>query len=443
MSLQGKYNCRPSIPEVKEWIKESSISDGSTEWFAENLEELISLNRTVHQEIKTYQQDYPNDVYEMAERQLRDIIFDYSYLQPFLHEVTRNHNTNFLGLVVSAMINKIIDTRETIVLDLDKYNVASFLDEYRDTAGESNNKDKWKANHLGYKHERGKLVIKGRGYIIGGELCCRVSGGEVEIHSSFKGGLVLGREITGGKVSLFGRKNDESTVNIGPDMKGGNIYVSSESIIPAYGCCDLIVGERMQLGEIIIDGNVYSAKIGEKMARPKTSERDVPSIIIKGYVVGYSDCIAHIGDDMDAADILIEGYVKNASVGSRMKSGRIFIKGDVGTKAHEWQTTVANQMEFGTIWIDGNAINIGRGMNGGRVIIGKSAYNIASQLKDGIIDVGGPVATISGEGSYNPNKHNGTVGLGHGNNSKQILPSTMYFLKSMVSGNKTITFESK
>ncbi len=422
------------IPEIKEWVTEGTpISDwNSTERFAETLEELIAVLKKV-QEVKT-SEDNKEDVYLMTIKELGGVEFDSSFLDPFLQEVIKHHNTKHLGIVFSAMINKIIDVWDTVVLNLDKHDVARSYNDHNN----------WQVNNLGYRHEKGNLVIKGNGIILH-EMCSRMYGGTIELNINYKGKLTLGKVMRGGKIKLLGSKQDEShEINIGPGMMGGSIYISNDSI-EQYGSTDdylLILGNEMRGGEIIVDGNVYYTSIGTRMEELPIGTEGGPDIRIKGDVFGLLEHCSYIGNNMKGGHILIEGDVKYAEVGTEMQGyfGLIHITGNVGSFSSDWYTEIAKNMSSGRIFIDGNAHarNIGKGMNGGRVIIKGSAYNIASPLLDGRIDVEGPIATIA-RVSYDQDKNQGVVYLG----DKKILPCSIFYLKGMFGSGDTITFKNK
>ncbi len=432
----GKY----IISELSEWkrLADVEIGEDKIRDFAVTLENLVSIANEIEM---TASDDYGSleKAYTTAQERLDKVRYDMSHLYVLMHEMVENHSTNYLGIMVSTMINKMIYDKETIVLDLT--NVRT----------QDSGKNYWKLNYLGFKHAFGKLVIKGGKVSRGSmpaEICYKMSGGELEMHSIFDGDFVVGREMSGGEASYLGEKleiHGNIVVNLGPKMQGGTIHVNRKSMKPGYDYYSLIAGEEMEFGEIIIDSYVGSAKIGERMGKPRTSYRDGPKITIKGIVEGHERAVTEIGKNMEMGNIVIEGDVKYARVAPGNKFGYILIEGSVGEGYSNSPTNVAKEMEFGTVWIKGDAFNVAENMKGGHVIIEGSGYNIDCRLTHGRVDVGGPEATVRRKG-YDPSKHNGDICLGTGGDPddvKQILPSAAFYAKCFFGSKDVVKFKLK
>jgi len=343
------------IPEIEEWIKLGVVK--ANDWkgienFATKLERLIELNDELYQKTPTHGYvDWQHDAYPIAENGLRSLDFEFSYLYPLMKEVTTGkHETLTLGLIISAMINKLMTSDNVVTLDLSKF-----------CANQKEWGEGWTGDYLGTRHKSGKLVIKG-GIIWGGclpaELCYQMSGGEVLIYSDFGGRLCLGDEMAGGKIELHGKRLDGCNVIIGQNMRDGSIYVKKNAIriVNPYESYMIDIGGCMKGGEIHVEGDVISGGIGNGMEDGK--------IYISGAVKS--------------------GHGGTTNVGNSMKGGIIRIYGDLEASSFSSGysfSTLGCGMQAGEIIIDGVVIAvIGGGMTGGRIKIAREGAGLGCKI---------------------------------------------------------------
>ncbi len=360
--------------QFKEWEECTDYKSGSGFWdgiskVARTLEQLIQINNTLWKE--TPESD------QIAERKLKDLEFDSSYIHPFLYEVTHNGgDQRLLGIAVSDMINKVIESGETITLDLSKYT----------TATKKWEENKWTGDYLGYEHKRGKLVIRG-GIIFGGcvssRTCYRMSGGEVEIYSDFGGRLELGAGMTGGKIKLYGKNIDEDYNDVGEGMSNGEINIVRGGNFDS-------IGSEMTGGKINIRGHTNLERcMGPEMSGGKiTIVGNVKYKNVRNEKPWNSYC--GIGTKMNGGRIQIDGYVGVTHLGDRMKNGNVHVKGKVYAKIGEY-------MSGGQITIENRADSrrpIGEGMSGGLIRIQGSALEVIPPYEGGQIKVNGDEMTI-------------------------------------------------
>ena len=306
----------------------------------------------------------PQEHYDRALLAVRELYYELEDVAEFLQvrmEEWEFEHCSRLGIFLSALTNQVIKSGETLTLNVRNYTdfIGAFHEKGILVVHSMDGPHNYYWWNFGYGMLGGKVVIKdgpGKGYgnhMVGGELVIEgeivdeglayVEGGhailhafadrnrtwgvDIELGKSQSEGLIeilcdihsgiqyLSREQTGGELRVH---KDVACENIGYGKKGGKTVVGS---VLGKGWCQGIIGEFMESGEIIVEGN---AGCTERKALVGFRQKG-GNILIKGDVY----CSSLGQDSWPGSTIEVKGNVYG-SVGDRETAGiKIFIGGDV------------------------------------------------------------------------------------------------------------------
>lgn len=374
------------VPEIREWFRDGPIQ--ARDWndiqaFAGTLEQLVKLNAGFCQ---TVSMNDRNQIllceyeYKREEEKLKDIQFDVSHLHPFLHEAVLRRDYKTLGIFVSAMINKIIKSDETIILDLSRYN----------TAPDREWRYQWRIDFLAYRHGRGKLIIKGGSIegLLTASLCERMSGGEVNIYSDFSYTLVLGKDMGGGTINSYANPSGSTTgyhLRVGPNMTKGEINIHTSVNEDDYLNIKMDLGSYQKGGVI----NVFIDNKDRPWLRAKATH--IGRNQTGGKINFHGDVYATTIGKNSGGSIIIDGSVITYSLGRDLNFGEIYVKKNVQTGITDLCTLPGNTSRD----IEDDNGYVGEGNRGGCIIIDGNASIIAPPpIRGGVIRVNGEYVEI-------------------------------------------------
>jgi len=199
------------IPEKKQNINEI-LQEPKEEINPNAIEELLkSCKKFLEKE-----QNLPfSRCYELGEELANEIKYNKKDLEKLSQEITITEKDKYLGLYLSALVNKIIKEKEMITLKLDK---------------------KWDC--LGAYLRKGILEIDSN---IGNETGCEMTGGKIIIKGN--AGYYTGSQVKNGELIIYGDTGEWT----GLEMAYGEIYVEGEIESFDYDC----KGKIYQRGRLI------------------------------------------------------------------------------------------------------------------------------------------------------------------------------------------------
>lgn len=168
-------------------------------------------------------------------------------------------------------------------------------------------------------------------------------------------------------------------------------------------------GQELASGAITVQGDV-GAYCGQGM---KDGTIDVYGDATTKTSPGFSHG-SYLGDSMEGGRITVHGDGGHR-VGLQMQDGSIHVYGDAGAY-------VGSGMEDGTITVDGYAShNLGQAMEGGRVRIGRTSYRVGRGMDGGTI-----IVEQLNRGEWPPlpaDASGGEIRFGTGQEQEQIRPA--------------------
>lgn len=169
-------------------------------------------------------------------------------------------------------------------------------------------------------------------------------------------------------------------------MKGGKITITNKLKVRE-------IGHSMNDGDIVYEGDMENANIGEKMLRGR--------IVVNGTIKGDS----HVGTNMKNGEIILNNYhgvqYNNlCGLGQGMEGGRILVQGSVHGNGHLGWSMVGGFIDVGGK-IEGEEFSVGAVMSGNSRIKVNSdclVYTIGELMKGGKIEIAGNASCSIGGG---------------------------------------------